>query len=914
FQPGQFVPAVNDLAGEVTPGDAAVFAGEPLTVRLQLARGASLGARAEVLIAGEAQPRPMFVDESGRMHTLAIEAVHRPLRYAVRLDGDDGRSRWPIDRPWFGVTLREATVEQFEVAYRYPPYTGLERRTVTLSPDGATVKAPMGSKAELRMRFAESVPAGVIEFGDGERCELRRSADGRRFSAEWEMLGDRTYKLRFVDDGGRTIKQLPNGDGGGQGSYAIRAIVDAPPTVQISQPGRNVTWPPGQPLPLVIRASDAYGLGGLTLMLARDGQQPQAVEGFSPDVAGRTDVTVAHELQLSDAKAGDEFVYLASATDRRNLPGVGGPQAASTATYTVSIRSAARVSADASKRFDRLQRRLLEILRWQASEWVNTQRLQTRAATIDRVHAGGKDLLAGQKDIRNAVATLAREFPFDGETDDIRKALALLASNEAALAVQQAEVLATLGAMKDRLGACELLGATQDAIINVLREMLAIMPSLARKAGDVEQPGGSDLTADQRRAKREALVETLQEFTAEQRKVIAASNRLNKTALDDFTSADEKLLKELTAVQDKWEKFLNEAYTDFSKLAEQDFSNPSMLKELISVKTDVTMARDALKKKAVTIATAAEQSGVENAESLTANIEKWLPDEPDRRKWEMEALPEQQNTEQAELFSELEDLVGDLLEEEEDLFEEMDDLASKATMSGDKGIGWDAKDGPISNMNAQGVTGNQLPNTSEISGRSGEGRTGKSAGEFVEDKAVGKGGRRTPTRMSNDPYQAGEVNDVSAEPPGGATGGGKLSGSGEEGLEGAAPAQRPGAMQRLAGKQASVVNRAERIAANFKQGDYAGFRLREAIRLMNRVRHDLETGNYRNALRRRNETLQAIRQARMMVGDDIEIRQDTTEALPKYVRDDIADAMKGKMPEAYRHVLEQYYRRLSEQP
>ncbi|MFW6291294.1 MAG: hypothetical protein ACOC7V_03125, partial [Spirochaetota bacterium] len=124
-----------------------------------------------------------------------------------------------------------------------------------------------------------------------------------------------------------------------------------------------------------------------------------------------------------------------------------------------------------------------------------------------------------------------------------------------------------------------------------------------------------------------------------------------------------------------------------------------------------------------------------------------------------------------ELPDELEDLVGDLLEQEEDLFDEMDDITSKAAGSFDKGAGWDALDGPITSFNAQGVTGNQLPNSSEISGRSGEGRTGKSVGEYVEDKAVGKGGRRTPTRLTAEPFSQGQINDMSKDSPGGATGG-----------------------------------------------------------------------------------------------------------------------------------------------
>lgn len=919
FAPGAYLPPLNRIeAVSVSPGDATIFPGESVTVRLVL-RHADPQTVAEVRRNGpdetlamtrRDEPGELGVREATSTFELILPDLHEPIRYAVLAHGPEGSGRWPDNRAWYRIRLRDLAVRGMTVRYEYPPYRNRPPETQTLQPGSARFAAPVGTWTMLRLELASAVPHATL-LADEQSIPMQRDETGRGFSARFQLRKDGFCRVELADEQGRPLGRLPAADGQAEPGWPVRVLPDGPPTVAFLSPSRNLTAPAGGELAVRLRAADDVGLSKLQLFTAPGRAEPKPVTRFKPDLAGRQTVTASHTISLKGLAAGETLTLRAVATDNRKLGDLGGPQSASPEPIIVTVRDPQQLARQRTQQLAELQRRLMAILKLQLMHRTNTAIARSRDR-LEEIRRIGTELRTGQRAVQAALKELHEQFDFPPGLEDIRRAIRLLLAEEVPLAVDQAEVLASLGNLADRDRACSLLDGTQGQIIESLQDMLAVLPRLAARTGLLQSPPGSDLDAKQRREKRQALQDALKQFQAEQKKVIAASERLNKKALDDFTPAEEQQLRELQAVQDKWEKFLNETLTDFSRLARQDFANPSLLKELMSVQADVTMAKDALSKKAVEIATACENNGLENAESLTANLEKWLPDEPDRKKWAMEAPETPADVEQAELFTELEDLVGDLLEQEEDLFEEMDDLTSQAFMSGDKGIGWDAMDGPISNMNAQGVTGNQLPNTSEVSGRSGEGRTGKSAGEFVEDKAVGKGGRRTPTRMSDDPFQAGQVEDTSTDPPGGATGGGKLSGSGAQGLEGPSPAEVSAKLKRLAGRQAELVNRAERLQANFKAGDYANFRLARAVRLMRQVGQDLRRGDYRNALRKRQQTVGTLRQLRKMTGGRVDVRRDATATGPKLRRQPLSDAMRENLPQAYRHALEEYYRRLSE--
>jgi hypothetical protein len=268
----------------------------------------------------------------------------------------------------------------------------------------------------------------------------------------------------------------------------------------------------------------------------------------------------------------------------------------------------------------------------------------------------------------------------------------------------------------------------------------------------------------------------------------------------------------------------------------------------------------------------------------------------------------------AELPKEMEDIVGKLMENEEDLFNEMEDVSSSWTDSLDKGAGWDAMDGPISNNSARGVTGNRLPNTSEINGRSGEGRQGKASGEFVGDTAVGKGGRKTPSRLTPDPFVKGQVKDYSKDPVGGATGGGKESGQGGAGLHGPVPDRPEREMARLAARQAQLRNKAESVDLRFKVLKYHHTDFKKTIDAMAAVVNDLAAGRYRSALRRRDVLLEGLGQVKTYLKGEFMVRQDQTANLSTDIQKEILGSMQEPSPPGWEELNRQYFQRLTSAP
>ncbi|QOV90928.1 hypothetical protein [Humisphaera borealis] len=932
------VPGSNELAKGLNQPVLKVFfeaaPGEPSSDAL-LPRNVEVLPASATAVAGDPADRQW-------RYVLRLDRLERSFRYRVELAGTQSR--------WFDVNvIRDVRLQSLALTISPPAYLRQPPATIRMSPAqiGTTpISAPEGSTMAVSAEMDSPVEGAILLTGNptasGSTASyavtdpppaMTRSESGRQLSASFTLVRDTPVTVLLTSASGQAFAKVP------PQPLLISAVRDTPPSVDMRWPRQDAVVPLDAALRIDSTVGDDHGLSAARIMVSveppttagqpsRDADAanaplvPAAVYTFADrqklgalskvlalPAAARTHGSVVRVQveAVDDRDLGPAAVAALSRTHGAGeLTSVTGRQTTRSAVYRITFQDPARAATTSvAGQADALRARLTEFLAAQKA-------LQTRTLAAAPAQTSGAaaftSIAREQATLRDLMRQTAETFEFPPHQRVVQKSLQMLVIGPAAEAADIAAMVLREPIAAERLKLSTELQSRQRRIIDVLESLLLGLGQSPASATRPSSPRGDDLAG--RAEELRALDEALKSYVRQQQKLLDQATSLAKKPVDRFTDADQKLLAEIAAAQEKLDAFMQEKVRNVSKLAEQDMANASQLREMMEVHAEVTMARDALKQKAIEIAVAAEDNGIDLAKEITSNIEKWLSNRPDRIKWTQEDPPFKSDVPLAELPKELEDLIGELLEREEDLFDEIED--QNANWHSSTNItGWDAVDGPISNMTAKGVTGNQLPNNNEMTGRSGEGRTGRSHGEFVEETATGKGGRRTPTRLDPTPFQKGQVKDVGKDPTGGATGGGKISGQGAAGLEGPVPPQSGLQAQRLADLQAQIRNAAERLNLQFQLGRYDNFRLLESIALMRRVEADLSANRYETALRRRDVLLDRLETSRLITGAQVHVRQDTTPTGQHKERKEIGDAMKGEMPAAWKEAIRAYYERLA---
>lgn len=790
----------------------------------------------------------------------------------------------------------------FEI--RTPAYTG-GKRMITPGPPSLLSCLPE-SNIKIKIELDNPVDSMFWQVG---KSQASFKGNGKVWSLEGLVSSPGLYHVKITEKGSEKTVQLSDG--------AVSIIKDEVPEIEFLTKDRNRLVNPGTDLELNIQGVDDYGIKSISVTCRTINQQVKDARVLKrwdylgpPGKTGPITESFKTVLDSSNFPPGNTYLFQTVCQDFSPRQNVG-----SSKPLIIRIKSIEEVNISRS---DPLAN-AVDLLK----STIKQQKKANGIANNIKIHL---DEILKKKHIDNHAAAILKQQNF--ALNEGTKTIAEFKKFPTGKPYVQTLTSLVNGEMKlvlNDINELKQVKRSKANIASITKRQKYILRELVLLLGNVIEDSKANSEAKKKTEESDAEAEEdeglaqdlaksikndLENYVKDQNKILEISKKLRDKNPEDLTDKEEEIIGALAREQSKWAKLFEEKLTDFSKLPGQDFSDSSIAQEFNEVYQEVKLAAKSLYEKKMDIAVPLEQSGIESAEKLVHNLEKWLPDTPDYQKWSMEDPKTPLDIPLAELPDEMEDIIGELMDNEEEMTEDVEDVTSQWMDSLDKGAGWDAADGPISNMSAKGVTGNRLPNQNEVGGRSGEGRSGRSHGQMVEATADGKGGRQTPTRLTPSPFESGSVKDKSKEATGGATGGGKLSGFTGEGLRGPTPPKMKQTMARLAGNQSKIRQQAERMAVKLTAHNLPSGDLESAIIQMKDFEKAAKQGNAQGIRKSYNRIMDYLKQSDASMKTSSRLRREKIK-LPKHAQNDIMKSLREGIPKGYETMIGEYFKALA---
>ena len=875
------------VAVSVEPGSR-LLEGSPLTVKA--ATSGRQAAEATLFWTGAGGRRRTVRMESAAAGAFAhtFPAVESDLEFHVT--AGDARS------PTLHVTVdRRPRIVSMRVAYAYPAYAGLEKRVVEEF-DGHLHGLPR-TQALLTIRTNKPMERVALAMSGGRQIVAAAAGDDDdAWSAALGLEEAGTYRILLHDTQGYELESPT--------TYTITLEHDGLPAIAFARPGRDLQRRPDGNVDFLVVAQDDLGLGPVT-MLGRinNAPEPKVIQAWPNDGAPerRLDLALARTVAELALKGGDRLQYWATADDRNpGAPGASpGPGRAETRKFYLLVLTPEQSAALLEKQLADYAKVIAELIRLQRLNRAETADAKPPAGLIDR-----QSLVRRQT---QQLADVMDRNAFPGRTiiDSLRE----LAGGP------MAQVIGFLESFRDapqleagKVFAKQSLPA-QDRIIETLEQLLlrlnrgeqvrGYMKKL--KDGDPVQHGEvSNVLA--------RVADDLDKFLNDLKELEDDYEKLPKRRDDEeVTGGNLPGVEDIEHRLDRWKKWFKDAVDAITKLPDGFVAEDFLADNFSTIFEEIEKQPRGKTKE---IATPVEEGAKALAEEVAEDLEMWMPDAGDSDRWVMEDPIEGTfDVPEAKLPSSLQDMIGDLIEDIEEFDEEADDVTG--AWGGNMQVGWGIADGPISSYAALGKTGNQMPNASEMGGRSGSGRRGRATGQMVGDTSRGLEGRPTPARLTNERYEAGNPKAEKQLDPRGATGGGKKTGGGQRGLQGGTPPDFVKDMERLAKNQALLREKAQKVARELQFGGRPLNGVQRAVELMKGVEEDLRDLRYDDAARKRKMAIEALREAASQVDQAVSLSLQKAPSLPPEMRERINAGSQQALPEGFEDIVGAYYKALS---
>jgi len=325
----QIDPLTRTHIAEILPGNVQAVRGKPITIRARLEGEIPKVAWIQMREEGSSWQRVTMEHETGSDEfTLAVPVAGQPIEY--RLEAGDALSNY------FKLGLRPRTAIATKSArIEFPAYMHLPAQVLTSFTSLQNI--PAGSKVILSLHFNAPVRALNATSGAQDTIEAKANAP-----TDWEATFSPTAngKLDLAYTDADTVADSESF------TYTVRA--DEPPKLTIETPpeGKELLMSPENDLRIRFVATDAIGLGTVTLYRSTaDSQTAEALQSWK-DLAGKTSFTTEVSVPLSKYKKESQVNFCIEAKDQNDVTG---PGVAISRPIVVTLKAAEEVQKQAAQ-------------------------------------------------------------------------------------------------------------------------------------------------------------------------------------------------------------------------------------------------------------------------------------------------------------------------------------------------------------------------------------------------------------------------------------------------------------------------------------------------------------------------------------------------------------------------------------
>ncbi len=769
----------------------------------------------------------------------------------------------------------------------------------------------------------------------------------------WWKAQDKTIEFKNVNRVWRAETQLQKAGSyqlevKGPGSDRRIAIASGPillqqdsvPEIEFVDTDQSLTVNPGERLKFDIQASDDFGIGRvyITLGQIQANSPAKTIESWEYEGPPGRKEQVAETLRLSiDAgvfKPGSAYVLQAFCQDFSPMKHLGQSQPVtlqvrSLDELTISAddpNSAAFAALDKAIEAQQAALGVTENVLTNLDDVINASRKEAENIKSLQRHQG--EMNQKQKLVGDYM-TEAWDVSSPPRPRFVDKLVELKDGEHARVM----EKIGTIGATEPKAKAIKAanksavsysLQSVEKQQAFLLEQLISLKGVIAKQSQAEAEKAAAEILGESIESLDTSVEESLKEmakeldeFIKKQKQIMQERQMIMDKPPEDFSAADENRLEELAMDQSKLAEILSDVVNDFTNLDLQDFGDDAMVESMKSLYEDADeLAKQAGEaadmRQARVDAYRLETEEVEMAEELMINCEATLGFYDNIQFIAEIPEDEQLFAPLAELPSELEDLVADLITTEEEMRPEVEDIGSYLN-SLDHTAG-PVSDGTISSTSAKGKTGDQKPEDNIIQGRSGAGRSGMSDGQLVEPvaKALSDNEYGLRERVSNTPLESGQVKDEDTKAQTGGTGLGKDSDQATMfGVGGKLPPKVLDMMKATEEKQQNIRQSAQELVLKLESHNLPTMELEKSIQAMKGLEESIKNRSGVDIRGAFDEVVDSLKKSHRALGRQIALQYTRDKAADRKLDDMLSREQQYRF-KGYEHMISAYFEALAQ--